>query len=223
MPQRTCSTEGCNRPHNAYGLCRLHRRRATTSAPRPRRLCEIPGCERVHYGHGFCVMHYSRQKVHGVPGEAAPRRNPRGAGHIHQTGYLVVTRHGHPLAHSNGHVFGHRLALYEAIGPGDHPCYWCGRVLSWASGDLTADHLDWDRLNNDPSNLVPSCLACNGQRRQEPMAVGEARSQAKLTEAQVLEIRRADGVTHRELAARYSVSESLIGQIRQRRIWKHVP
>lgn len=28
-------------------------------------------------------------------------------------------------------------------------------------GSHVADHLDDDRLNNDPANLVPSCIPCN--------------------------------------------------------------
>jgi hypothetical protein len=31
---------------------------------------------------------------------------------------------------------------------------------------LVADHVDGSRTNNDPSNLVPSCIACNMQRHR---------------------------------------------------------
>jgi hypothetical protein len=78
---------------------------------------------------------------------------------------------GHPLAAKNGDVQMHRLLLYERIGPGSHPCQWCGAPLTWMArmrpntpGYLTADHLDHDHRNNDPANLVPSCYRCNISR-----------------------------------------------------------
>lgn len=61
----------------------------------------------------------------------------------------------------------HRRVLYEAIGPGEHDCHWCRAPVAWlAEGDaaLIVDHLDDDKLNNAPDNLVPSCNACNVTR-----------------------------------------------------------
>ena len=60
--------------------------------------------------------------------------------------------------------------LWEKIGLGPHPCYFCGRPLNWQvrkrdqpwpEDFLQVDHLDHDKDNNDPSNLVPSCFRCN--------------------------------------------------------------
>lgn len=69
------------------------------------------------------------------------------------------------------------MVLFDAIGPGEHPCHWCGWPVSWdvvyrAGSDvlaerweaLIADHLDGDRANNDPANLVPSCPYDNSNR-----------------------------------------------------------
>lgn len=62
-------------------------------------------------------------------------------------------------------VYAHKLALYEKIGPGDHPCHWCAATLAWrrgtSAGTLLVDHLDSDQTNNDPANLVPACNGCN--------------------------------------------------------------
>lgn len=84
-------------------------------------------------------------------------------------GYRVLTgQYGHPLASpaSRGsEVKEHRKVLYDTIGPGPHLCHWCGRQLEWGgSRGICVDHLDDDRLNNDPSNLVPSCNRCNSKR-----------------------------------------------------------
>lgn len=81
--------------------------------------------------------------------------------------YLTQVSRGHPLAWPDGRVRVHRAVLYDKIGPGPHPCAWCGRELDWfESPRITSDHLDGDTWNNDPDNLVPACLGCNGSRRK---------------------------------------------------------
>lgn len=83
--------------------------------------------------------------------------------------YLQVRASGHPIADRRGNVVEHRKVLYDTIGAGVHPCHWCGRELHWRTrnkhnplpDDLVVDHLDGDKRNNDPVNLVPSCQPCN--------------------------------------------------------------
>jgi len=83
-------------------------------------------------------------------------------------GYVRLTMEDdHPLANRRtGHVKQARKVLYDAIGPGPHPCHWgCGRVLDWGGSDgICADHLNGDTSNDEPENLVPSCNPCNGRR-----------------------------------------------------------
>lgn len=95
------------------------------------------------------------------------------------TGYRELTmQYGHPLADRVGRVAEHRRVLYDAIGPGPHPCHWgCGKVLGWGGvSGLNADHLDGDRLNNALDNLVPSCGPCNrwGKRLGQDRPNGHA-------------------------------------------------
>lgn len=53
---------------------------------------------------------------------------------------------------------------------GIHPCHWCRRPVAWDEAHpqsmdaLVADHLDGDKTNNVPENLVPSCGMCNWNR-----------------------------------------------------------
>lgn len=112
-------------------------------------------------------MHYSRLRRTGDAGSASRIRGARGAGHINEYGYRVLCAPDHPLAGVQGKVLEHRAVLFDAIGPGPHPCHWCERLLPWSGGagvGINVDHLDEVRLNNELSNLVVSCLDCNTKR-----------------------------------------------------------
>lgn len=84
--------------------------------------------------------------------------------------YQRVTVRDHPLADSNGKSYAHRVALYDAIGPGPHVCHWCGwDGLRWDvdrddPNYLIPDHLNGNGRDNDPANLVPSHSWCNNNR-----------------------------------------------------------
>jgi hypothetical protein len=83
----------------------------------------------------------------------------------------MLYRPDHPLVHNSPYIPEHRVILWERIGPGSHPCYHCGTLVSWRPGErtkrgaLVSDHLDRDKTNNGPDNLVPSCTACNTRNR----------------------------------------------------------
>ena len=90
-------------------------------------------------------------------------------GYYLSKGYIVLTgQQEHPLGDKNGHLTKHRKVLFDAIGPGDHECHWCGKLVNWDTEDynlkLHVDHLDEDKLNNNLDNLVPSCFVCNIKR-----------------------------------------------------------
>lgn len=89
---------------------------------------------------------------------------------IDRDGYKVLYGSliaGHPLSSGKKDeaIGEHRVVLYNKIGHGPHKCWWCGVEIEWKSSDIRrsihSDHLDGDTLNNDPSNLVPSCQRCN--------------------------------------------------------------
>jgi len=88
-------------------------------------------------------------------------------GFTFRKGYLFLTgQQDHPIANADGTLAEHRKVLYDAIGPGPHECHWCKRTLAWGNGieGICVDHLDGDKLNNNPANLAPSCHKCNWDR-----------------------------------------------------------
>lgn len=133
--------------------------------------CTITGCERTrHKGHRYCSMHAERNRRTGSPGGPQPRRAPNLAGSVISSGYVVITGSTHPLAGAQGKVLAHRVVLYDLIGPGSHPCHWCGATVTWRRGrvrvgSLVVDHLNEVKTDNRPENLVPSCNPCNTTRR----------------------------------------------------------
>lgn len=77
--------------------------------------------------------------------------------------YAKSNRRNHPLGRNPTR---HRVRLYDSIGPGTHPCHWCGKPVAWeiaypAPGSLVVDHLDENKRNNAIENLVPACQPCN--------------------------------------------------------------
>ncbi len=145
--------------------------------------CGVQGCNHLVHGRGLCVTHLRRMRIFGSTGGPTARVLARKR-------YRMVKRPGHPLANSEtGRVYAHRVVLFDSTdcGFGIWPCFWCGAPVQWTttrpipSNALFVDHLDRDRQNNDPRNLVPSCNKCNAarnSRRIRPMtsiySAGEA-------------------------------------------------
>src|ERR1044071_2369053 len=81
-----------------------------------------------------------------------------------------IRRPEHELAPPSGLISESRIVLFKEIGPGPHTCRWCLKVINWELGlsttALVVDHLDFNNQNNLISNLVPSCVSCNGHRRK---------------------------------------------------------
>jgi hypothetical protein len=176
-----CSVEGCERRMLAREFCSMHwqrwKRSGEVGEPSSRvriyetgEICMVDGCTSRPRSRGMCGTHWIRWKKYGDP--TVTLQAPNGAGHITPYGYRMLKKTGHPLAGKNGFVFEHRAVLFAALGPGEHPCHWCKRLVSWSrswpqeADALVVDHLDWDRLNNGRANLVPSCNPCNHARQK---------------------------------------------------------
>jgi len=108
----------------------------------------------------------------------------------------------------------HEVVLMAFIGP---------RPEGWE-----CRHLDGDKANNRLENLQWGTSKENAAdaKRHGTRLVGSRQTQAKLTEADVLEIRRrakeGRGGVQGELAVEYGVSDTIISHIVTRKAWGHV-
>lgn len=179
-PGALCNIEDCERPARAKGMCKLHWRRfmthgsvdaPTRSRKSDRPPCRLDGCEkrgRSPY-EDICSMHYHREYRHGDGDRTAwDVRTKDGSV------YRRVKIPGHPLARKNGDVWEHRVVLYNKVGPGPQLCHHCDRRILWFVADpqkndprlIQVDHLNNNRSDNRPDNLVPCCHRCNTRRAQ---------------------------------------------------------
>lgn len=110
---------------------------------------------------------------------------------------------------------------------------WLAHRLSWFLhlGQLPS-HDVLHTCDNPPcTNVVHLCKGDNAANIADKMSKGrqsrgEQRPLAKLTDADVLAIRRrwdAGGVMQKDLAAEYDIGRSVISEILSRKMWKHLP
>jgi len=155
-----CAWPGCDVGVPKDGgrkLCPAHRRRTPTKQEGE---CVVAGCQLPQSSRNMCVMHYTRQLRTGTT-DLRPRQPIQR--YRHTAGYVLIYDATHPLRDRHNYVYEHRAVLMAKVGSGSQACHHCGCVVTWGV-DLETDHLDYDRANNDPSNLVPSCHTCNTRR-----------------------------------------------------------
>lgn len=171
-----CSVADCGRRAVARGWCLMHYKRwrkhgapdVVTRVRDPGRPCAVQGCARKFFCQRWCKLHYQRWAKYGDPLGAHAF-----AGSVTAAGYRQRFRPDHVLATRSGMLFEHREVLYAKIGPGAHPCHWCGRLVRWdipvnrGGLALVTDHLNDSRLDNRPENLEPSCIRCNTKRGRD--------------------------------------------------------
>lgn len=187
------------------------------------RICSIDGCGKTVLARGWCSRHWQRWNRHGDPLAGGITRGglirwieevalQYGGGDCliwpygtNGNGYSKISQNGRMM-------YVHRLICERKYGP--PPTSKHDAAHSCGKGHLRCvnpHHLRWaTRKENFADKLL------HGTHGQ-----GERHAMAKLTEAQVSEIRDANGL-HREIAKRFGVTPQTISDIKRRRSWRHV-
>lgn len=143
---RKCSVEGCERKHNAIGLCLMHYKRVrkygTIELPvKSFFVCSVMGCGRASRSLGYCNMHHLRLRSNGHTDDARLTVEQRFFSKVQQEGNCLrwrgaSTKAGYGIFTYEGRPQGaHRVALKLAgvLVPDendvDHRCHheWCVR------------------------------------------------------------------------------------------------
>jgi len=173
------------------------------------RLGRVPGYPRYRVLSSGSIWYRRGNRMNDSLGPWRRRRTYRDPG-----GYLCIslTKGDHCSGGAKRTFCVHTLILLAFVGP---------RPVG-----KQCRHLDGDTTNNRLENL--SWGTCEEQHadkwRHGTAPVGSRRNQAKLTEADVVEIRRratkrGDG---RKLAREFGVSPILISNVVNRKVWRHV-
>ena len=143
-------------------------------------MCSVAECSTQVKAKGMCVKHYTRWSRYGDP--SINHRNKLTEELKSRYRYIRLEK-DHPLGKASQSIPEHRMLLYQKIGPGQHPCHYCGTNITWVllprgkprrdAGAIITDHLNRDSKDNRPDNLVPSCVNCNNHNTSARIAPEE--------------------------------------------------
>lgn len=230
-----CSIQNCDNPVRSKNLCSGHYQRLriygdarpdlplTNRRKRMPQTCTVDGCGFPTKAKGYCNMHWLRCSHFGDPishGKPWRRDEPR---EFYRD--VVVPYDGDdcliwPFTRlidgrgQMGRKLVHRVLCEAVHGPPPTPvheaAHSCG---NGRGGCVTKRHLSW---KTPAENMMD-------KRSHGQIARGERGGSAKLTEADVLDIRRSQReFTAAELSKRFSVGESTIRMIWRRETWAHI-
>lgn len=188
--------------------------------------CTIDGCDKNQHSRSYCAAHYAKWRKYGDPKAVrqiqlhglslAERFNAyvgeRGSGCWEWVGSRDANGYGR-LNVKNIPVLAHRLSWEIHFGPitsADHICHRCDNPSC-----VRPEHL----FKGDHAANMADKMA--KKRHRYGVSRGEAHGRAKLTEADVREIRRI-GPPARQHVERYGISNTQASDIISRRSWRHV-
>ena len=188
------------------------------------RVCSVPECDRPHKGRGLCDMHLQRLRRTGTTD--SPVRS------LADRFWEKVDKRGpNECWEWQG---ARRVSGYGAIYPGESgrsgPSLKAHRVSLQLAG-VDIDGLVVRHRCDNPPCVNPAHLEIGEQVENVADMVGRgrhshgtSRPRARLTEAEVTEIRRrvANGEYHRVIAADYRISRSRVTMIANGKAWRHV-
>lgn len=236
---KICSVGDCGKPEIARGWCHKHYKRwqihGDVSVVRTTKkliveYCSVQGCSRTRSAKTFCQYHYQRNHLYGDP--TIYFRTETLAERL----WKRVDKNGpvHPDLGTRCWLWtGSRKKRnsYGNIGVGGKTQS-VHRVAYELTYNVKVGNLNVLHKCDIPNCVRPEHLFLGTQednirdmvqKARQRGAVGSRQFHSKLTEEQVLEIRKALAHTPIEVIARqYGVSPSAVDHIKARRTWRHI-
>lgn len=195
-----------------------HAKQPATRRMRHSGLCDLDGCGRKYYAKGYCRKHWERnhingspdevQAVHGTPAERLAAHSLPAGECIEFTGYRDKNGYG-KMPIDGVDTGAHRVAFEVVNGP--------------IPDGLVVRHKCDNPPCINPLHLELGTHGDNGQDKatRDRSTHGEGNPGAKLTEPQVIQIRKLlrSGIQQREIAERFGVGQSTISRIKKGTHW----
>lgn len=181
--------------------------------------CSIYGCEKKVKSKGYCEMHYYRYRRHGSPYiRKKGGGKPKVIKHVVDVnGCHICISHkpgtwGYPTIHRNGKTQNIHRFIYEQV-HGKVPDHLVVRHKCDVRNCINTNHMELGTHKENSQDMV-----VRGRN-----LYGEINRNSKLTEKEVLEIRRLSvSYSQRELAKMFNVGKTTIARIQNRETWKHI-
>ncbi|MEX7474236.1 HNH endonuclease [Mycobacterium adipatum] len=188
----------------------------------------MDGCDRPRVGRGFCDTHYRRWRSTGTAEQGRLRAKGAPEERFKQSGYKVTSKGCHEWTRAKD------SKGYGSFGAGPGRGVVGAHIFAWelANGSRVPAGLEVRHSCDNRACINPAHLQigthqdniddCTRRRRH---AFGRRHPCAILTEELVVTIRErfeAEGLTVRDLAREYGMSESGMWKVVNRGSWKHV-
>lgn len=231
VPVRTCTIDGCEGLYRSKGLCSKHLMRLKTTGlldlrPKIVKLCAVKGCERKSRCLGYCTMHYKRIAANGTVELQGLSTEDRFWQRVNKDGpqfygltpcwvWVGLAPGEYGFLRVDGRKCqAHRYSylLHNGVNPGRQlVCHKCDNRSC-----VNPEHLFLGTHQDNTDDMI--------KKQRHKHVRGESAPSAKITEEDVLEIRRlaASGMLHTEISKRFPIAAVTVGFIVARRTWRHV-
>lgn len=215
---KICKVENCTTNALAKGYCPKHYMRFA----RPLKPCSVEGCDNPIAGRRLCKQHYYQASKTNFAGFDVLNPNDsfdekytvnQTTGCWNWVGAISGDGYG-SLSDGTRMAKAHRFSYGRFVGKipeGLVICHKCDNTLC-----VNPDHLFVGTMKDNMEDMVI--------KRRSNKLFGENHNQAKLTDAEVVEIRSClkRGVKGVDLARQFNVTPQMVSLIKSGKFWKHL-